>query len=102
MPWKEVTSMEAITRFVMLAQSDRFTITELCEQFGISRKTGYKHLERYAASGLKGLQERSHRPHHFPQLTVRQAGLRCRREDSWQVYHVICVYIRHTLPAWQR
>ena len=29
----------------MQAQSDRFTITELCEQFGISRKTGYKHLE---------------------------------------------------------
>ena len=46
MPWKEVTPMEEITRFVMQAQSDRFTITELCEQFGISRKTGYKHLER--------------------------------------------------------
>jgi len=53
----------------MQAQSDRFTITELCEQFGISRKTGYKHLERYAESGLKGLAERSHRPHRFPQIT---------------------------------
>lgn len=61
--------METITRFVMQAQSDRFTITELCEQFGISRKTGYKHLERYAESGLKGLAERSHRPRHFPQIT---------------------------------
>jgi transposase len=69
MPWKKVTSMDAITRFVMQAQSDRFTITELCEQFGISRKTGYKHLERYAESGLKGLAERSHRPHRFPQIT---------------------------------
>lgn len=38
----------------MLAQSDRFTITDLCEQFGISRKTGCIHLERYAATGLKG------------------------------------------------
>jgi hypothetical protein len=52
MPWKNVTHMEEITRFVMLAQSDRFTVTELCEQFGISRKTGYKHLDRYAAAGL--------------------------------------------------
>lgn len=69
MPWKEVTSMEAITRFVMLAQSDRFTITELCGQFGISRKAGYKHLKRYTARGLKGLAERNHRPHHFPQMT---------------------------------
>ena len=59
MPWKEVTPMEEITRFVMQAQSDRFTITELCEQFGISRKTGYRHLERYTTGGLKGLQELS-------------------------------------------
>jgi transposase InsO family protein len=69
MPWKNVTSMEEITRFVLLAQTDRFTVTDLCEQFGISRKTGYKHLERYAAAGLKGLQARSHRPHAFPQRT---------------------------------
>ena len=48
---------------------DPFGTFELCEQFGISRKTGYKHLERYARDGLKGLAERSHRPHHFPQLT---------------------------------
>lgn len=61
--------MEEIIRFVMLARSDRFTVTDLCEQFGISRKTGYKHLERYAAAGLKGLQARSHRPLAFPQRT---------------------------------
>ncbi len=61
--------MEETIRFVLLARSGRFTLTELCEQFGISRKTGYKHLERYAAEGLKGLQERSHRPHRFPQRT---------------------------------
>ena len=61
--------MEEIIRFVMLAQSARFTVSELCEQFGISRKTGYKYLERYAADGLKGLAVRSHRPHQFPQRT---------------------------------
>jgi response regulator of citrate/malate metabolism len=48
MPWQNVTPMEEIIRFVTLAQTARFTVTELCEQFGISRKTGYKHLERYA------------------------------------------------------
>lgn len=36
--------MEEIIRSVNLAQTDRFTITELCEQFSISRKTAYKHL----------------------------------------------------------
>ena len=41
--------MEEMNRFVVLAQSGRFSVTDLCEQFGISRKTGYKHLERYAS-----------------------------------------------------
>ena len=69
MPWKTITPMDEITRFVLLAQTDRFTITDLCEQFGISRKTEHKHLERFAAAGMKGLQPRSHRPHAFPQRT---------------------------------
>ncbi len=41
------------------AQSDRFTVTELCEQFGISRKTGYKHPERYAGDGRDSGTKRS-------------------------------------------
>ena len=69
MPWQNVTPMEEINRFVILARSGRFSVTDLCEQFGISRKTGYKHLERYAALGLAGLQPRSHLPHHSPQRT---------------------------------
>lgn len=36
-PWKNVTPMEEIIRFVSLAQTDRFTITVLCEQSKISR-----------------------------------------------------------------
>jgi transposase InsO family protein len=69
MPWQNVTPMEEINRFVILARSGRFTVSDLCEQFGISRKTAYKHLERYAAEGLAGLRPRSHRPHQFPQRT---------------------------------
>ena len=55
MPWTNVTSGEEINRCVILARCGRFTVTELCEQFGISRETGYKHLERCAALGLAGL-----------------------------------------------
>jgi transposase InsO family protein len=69
MPWTQVTPMEEIIRFVSLARSGRFTVTDLCEQFSISRKTGYKHLERYAELGLSGLQPRSCRPHHSPMHT---------------------------------
>ena len=56
MPWTNVTYMEEINRFVILARSGRFSVTELCEQFGIRRKTSYKHSERYAELGLAGLQ----------------------------------------------
>ena len=69
MPWNQITQNDEIIRFVMLAQSGRFTITELCEQFGISRQTGHKHLQRYELEGIKGLRARSHRPHHFAQRT---------------------------------
>ena len=69
MPWNQVTQTEEIIRFVMLARSARFTVTDLCEQFGISRKTAYKHLARYEDEGMKGMQARSHCAHHFPHRT---------------------------------
>ena len=52
--------MEEIIRFVSLAKTARYTLTALCEQFGISRKTGYKYLARFKAEGFKGLRVRSH------------------------------------------
>jgi hypothetical protein len=48
MPWKNVSSVEQKQQFVSLAGSGHFTVTELCGQFWISRKTGYKFLARHA------------------------------------------------------
>ena len=43
----------------------------LCEEFGISRKTGYKILERYRDCGVEGLTDRSRRPYrHANQLPL--------------------------------
>lgn len=49
-------------RFVLLAQTGRFTVTDLCTDFGYSRKTVRKHLRRYQADGKAGLVEHSRRP----------------------------------------
>ena len=49
-------------RFVTLAQTGRFTVTELCTDFGISRKTGHKYLKRYRADGRDGLPDQRQRP----------------------------------------
>ena len=62
MPWEDVSPMEQKQQFVSLYGSGRFTKTELCLEFGISRKTGDKWLNRYAQEGLKGLEERSRAP----------------------------------------
>ncbi len=62
MAWKRVEPMEERCRFVLLAREPRSNISQLCRQFGVSRKTGYKWLERFEHEGLRGLEERSQRP----------------------------------------
>jgi transposase InsO family protein len=54
--------MEQKQRFVSLAGSGHFTVTELCREFGISRKTGHKWLGRHAQGGMKALEDRSRAP----------------------------------------
>jgi len=46
--------------------SDRFTMSELCARYGISRRVGYKWLARYEEEGRRGLRDRSRAPHHCP------------------------------------
>ena len=48
---------------------DGETMSGLCREFGISRKTGYKIDERYRDCGVEGLTDRSRRPYrHANQL----------------------------------
>ena len=61
--------MDEKLRFIHLARSGRFTITELCHDFGISRKTGHKYLQRYEQGGSEGLHELSRSPHCNAHLT---------------------------------
>lgn len=69
MPWKEMTTMSARTDFIQMAKLEKANISQLCKQFGISRKTGYKWLKRERELGPDGLIDRSRRPHHSPKRT---------------------------------
>lgn len=69
MPWKEQTVMSQRIEFVRLALRADANMTQLCQQFQISRKTGYKWLRRYQEGGTENLVERSRRPHHSPKKT---------------------------------
>ena len=66
MPWNETCAMTERMKFVALVEEGDETIAALCRRFGISRKTGYKLLARYAAEGVDGLCDRSHAAHHHP------------------------------------
>lgn len=69
MPWKEWDQMSLKQEFVSLADAGGLSFKDLCERFGISRKTGYKWLNRHRSSGPSGLQERSRMPKHSPSQT---------------------------------
>jgi putative transposase len=71
MPWSERSPMDQRLQLVRDYRSGLFTMTELAEQYGISRKTGYKWIQRTAGDGsIVALADRSRRPHHSPGATA--------------------------------
>ena len=63
MPWKETCVMDERLLLVGLYRDGRIPMTEICRQAGISRKTAYKWVARFAAEGSAGLEDRSRAPH---------------------------------------
>jgi Helix-turn-helix domain len=73
MPWKECSVVEERLRFVARLL-DGEAMTELCLEFGISRNTGYKILDRYKEHGLEALTDRSRRPVRYANQLPSQVG----------------------------
>lgn len=57
--------------FIARTQSGE-KVTDLCKEFGISRKTAHKFINRYSKHGPAGLHDVSRRPHHCPNQTPEQ------------------------------
>lgn len=70
MPWHGVSPMDLRRLFVRAHTVGSGSMTELCEHFGISRKTGYKWVERAAHGGLAALVDQSRRPQQSPRATA--------------------------------
>ncbi len=87
MPWKVAEMSDSRREFVELALKNGSNMTELCVGFGVSRKTGYKWLERYRAEGVTGLVNQSRRPKSSPTQT--RAGI-----------EELVISMRETHPAW--
>lgn len=87
MPWEVTWPMQERERLVGRYATGQYTVTELAEAFGVSRKTVHKWLARFKDEGLIGLADRSRAPHHHPNATpaaVVAAILEKKREHkSW-------------------
>jgi transposase InsO family protein len=69
MPWKELCALDQRLEMLKDWLTQEYSITELGDCYGISRKTIYKWLERYHEEGLKGLGELGRAPLHHPNAT---------------------------------
>jgi transposase InsO family protein len=63
MPWRETSVMDERLRLVIEYQRGEIPMAELCRQAQVSRKTGYKWVERHGEHGVDGLRDRSRAPH---------------------------------------
>jgi transposase InsO family protein len=71
MPWKESHLMDERAKFIgKLLNGER--MSEICREFGISRKTGYKYYGRYLKEGLLGLMDQSRQPNRHPNQTAKE------------------------------
>jgi len=98
MPWQGVTPVELRLEFNRAFATGRFSMTDLCEQYGISRKTGYKWVERFEAEGRGGLVDHSRRPHHSPNATDAEVVTALcdmrRRHPTWSARKLLAVLRR--------
>jgi putative transposase len=69
MPWSQTTPMDQKTQFIADYLRRSLSISELCMNYGISRKTGYKWIDRYLHDGPQGLEDRSRKPYTAPNRT---------------------------------
>ncbi len=70
MPWKETDAFGEQRKFVTAWIGEAETpFTELCQRYGISRKSGYKRVSRFKELGLEGVGDLSRGPNTHPNQT---------------------------------
>lgn len=97
MPFIMQSIMSQRTEFCLLSSKPGTNMSNLCRRFKISRRTGYKWINRYSTEGLNGLFDQSRRPQHFPNQTlpeIEQYVIELRRGDpewgSKKIHKLIC------------
>ncbi len=66
MPWQERDTMDLKEEFVIRVQQGEQNFSSLCLEYGISRKTSYKWMNRFTVDGFEGLEDQSRQPRASP------------------------------------
>jgi transposase InsO family protein len=103
MPWKESCRVHERMLFVSrVEQGER--MTDLCREFGMSRKTGYKILARYQEKSVVGLYDEKRTPQHIPHRTPPEVVERLlklrKRHPSWGPRKLRAWLVDHEGPRW--
>lgn len=103
MPWSQTSAMDQKTQFIADYLRQTLDMTELCQHYGISRKTGYKWIARYLEDGPLGLEDLSRRPakspNATPQTTVDALLEIRRRHPSWGAKKLL-PFLARRHPDW--
>ena len=87
MPWLETAPVDERERFIADYRLDLYSMTELCARYSVTRKTGYKWVERVEEGGRAALHDRSRAPHHCPHRIADEVAERIcdarRAHPSW-------------------
>ena len=104
MPWMETHRLEQRQKFIADVASGHWSLSELCERFGVSRPTGYKWVTRYRRDGREALADRSRAPHACPHRTAAELEAQIvavRREFGWGARKLLGVLkTRAPAAAW--
>src|SRR5512132_353836 len=78
MGWIETCAVNERMRFVLAVERRDEPLAALCRRFRVSRRIGYKWLDRYREEGVAGLADRSRAPRHHPREVSAEIAERCR------------------------
>ena len=69
MAWRTTKVKDERVKFVVAVSRREKNFTQVCEEFGVARTTGYRWWRRYQEQGVAGIEERSRRPRRSPGRT---------------------------------
>lgn len=101
MPWKEADLMNVKYEFVLKSFNKNGTFTDLCRDYGISTKSGYKWVKRFLEGGFPALEELSRRPASNCKKTPEEISVELIRiknqHKTWGASKILRIYKNNNL-----